>query len=105
VSPQRIQQKRQKGWRMPPNSVSVTRPGPYGNPFKANVNVVRLDGTAYYRTSQMAVEQFREWLAKPEQQTLVERARKELRGKNVACFCHEDSLYCHGDVWIEVANA
>ena len=32
--PTRIQRKRTKGWRMPPNTVSVTRPGWLGNPFK-----------------------------------------------------------------------
>jgi hypothetical protein len=31
VMPKRIQRKRTKGWRMPPNTVSVTRPGPFGN--------------------------------------------------------------------------
>src|SRR5690242_6951114 len=31
--PVRIQLKRTKGWRMPPNTVKVTRPGKWGNPF------------------------------------------------------------------------
>lgn len=31
--PERIQLRRTKGWRMPPNTVKVTRPGPWGNPF------------------------------------------------------------------------
>lgn len=31
--PVRIQRRRVKGWRMPENTVSVTRPGPFGNPF------------------------------------------------------------------------
>lgn len=31
--PKRIQRKRTKGWTMPPNTVSVTRPGKWGNPF------------------------------------------------------------------------
>lgn len=33
--PERIQRKRVKGWKMPPNTVSVTRPGRYGNPYTA----------------------------------------------------------------------
>lgn len=33
--PIRIQRKRTKGWKMPPNTVSVTRPGKWGNPFRA----------------------------------------------------------------------
>lgn len=31
--PVRVQRKRTKGWRLPPNTVSVTRPGKWGNPF------------------------------------------------------------------------
>ncbi|MDB5612090.1 MAG: hypothetical protein JWP25_8990 [Bradyrhizobium sp.] len=31
--PVRIQRKRTRGWKMPPNTVSVTRPGKWGNPF------------------------------------------------------------------------
>jgi len=34
VTPVRVQRKRTKGWRMPENTVSVTRPGRWGNPFK-----------------------------------------------------------------------
>jgi Domain of unknown function (DUF4326) len=33
TAPIRIQRQRAKGWRMPPNTVSVTRPGKWGNPF------------------------------------------------------------------------
>lgn len=44
--PKRIQRKRAKGWRMPPNAKSVTRPGPFGNPF----------------TGDGAAERFRRWL-------------------------------------------
>jgi hypothetical protein len=33
TAPVRIQRKRTKGWKMPPNTVSVTRPGKWGNPF------------------------------------------------------------------------
>jgi hypothetical protein len=31
--PVRVQLRRTKGWRMPPNTVKVTRPGLFGNPF------------------------------------------------------------------------
>ena len=32
--PERIQRKRTKGWKMPENTVSVCRPGKWGNPFR-----------------------------------------------------------------------
>jgi hypothetical protein len=33
--PIRIQRKRSAGWKMPPNTISVCRPGKWGNPFTA----------------------------------------------------------------------
>jgi hypothetical protein len=33
VGPHRVQLRRTKGWRMPENTVSVARPGPFGNPW------------------------------------------------------------------------
>ena len=33
-SPQRVQLRRSKGWRMPPNTVKVDRTTKWGNPFK-----------------------------------------------------------------------
>ena len=32
-TPKRVQRSRTKGWRMPENTVAVSRPGPWGNPF------------------------------------------------------------------------
>lgn len=34
LKPKRIQRKRTRGWKMPPNTVCVTRPGRWGNPYK-----------------------------------------------------------------------
>jgi hypothetical protein len=33
MTPLRIQRRRTKGWKLPPNTASVTRPGKFGNPF------------------------------------------------------------------------
>lgn len=87
--PQRIQRMRIKGWKMPPNTISVTRPGRYGNPFR-----VGRDGTA-----QECVDKFRD--AMPP--FAKEAYRLELRGKNLACFCAMDRP-CHADVLLELAN-
>lgn len=40
TAPHRVQLRRTKGWRMPPNTVSVARPGPWGNPYRVG-GVVR----------------------------------------------------------------
>lgn len=86
---------------MPPNTVSVARPGIFGNPFTLQM------GDAAW-----ALREFRVWLGGktvnrwPE---LTERRKQllarlpELRGKNVACFCAEDAP-CHGDILLEKAN-
>ena len=34
LHPKRVQLSRSKGWRMPPNTISVARPGGWGNPFR-----------------------------------------------------------------------
>jgi len=87
--PERIQLKRVKGWRMPPNTVKVTRPGRYGNPF-----VVGRDGTA-----EECIAKF-----KAEMPDFAKEAyRNELRGKNLACFCPLDRP-CHGDILLKIAN-
>ena len=88
--PQRIQRKRTKGYRMPDNTMSVARPGKWGNPFRV--------GDPGVPDNQAAVDQYRAWLA----QQAVDLS--PLRGKNLACYCRLDQP-CHADVLLELANA
>lgn len=70
----------------------------WGNPFSHQ------EGTqARFKvdTREQAIVQFREWLLR--QPELVERAKRELRGKVLGCWCHPKA--CHGDVLAEVANS
>jgi hypothetical protein len=94
--PRRIQLRRSKGWRLPEGARSVARPGPFGNPFP----VARMGDPAAHSE---AVETFRAWLMAPEQAGLRDRARRELRGRDLACWC-APSLPCHADVWLRVVN-
>ena len=65
--------------------------GRWGNPF-----VIGKDGTR-----EEVIAKYREWLlAQPD---LVAAARRELRGKDLLCFCAPKP--CHGDVLLEVANS
>ena len=77
--------------------VYIGRPGPWGNPFS------HLNGTlAKFKvaTRDEAVAKYEEWLlSQPE---LVEKAKKELKGKILGCWCHPQS--CHGDVLAKIAN-
>lgn len=99
TEPVRIQRRRVKGWKMPPNTVSVTRPGKWGNPFA--------DGKPYQtvaageRICQSAADAVR--LFTPIAWCRREEIVRELRGKNLACFCALDQP-CHADVLLEIAN-
>ena len=101
TAPIRIQRKRSKGWKMPENTVSVTRPGKWGNPFRPNS--WHEGGFAPVPDdAAMAVKWYREDLVK------VLRANPDalapLRGKNLACWCPLGSP-CHADVLLEFANS
>lgn len=73
-----------------PYDVYIGRPSPWGNPFRLRDEAERAAVIRRYRT----------WLARrPE---LIERARRELRGKRLGCWCAPRP--CHGDVLAEIAN-
>lgn len=113
--PIRIQLKRTKGWRMPPNTVKVTRPGVFGNPFTVKgCRDAGYEGTDE-QIANRCVEAFRVWLTSPHWREnwdgpVAEAARVKmheqlpsLRGKNLACWCKPGSP-CHADVLLELAN-
>lgn len=114
--PKRIQRKRTKGWRMPENTVSICRPGKFGNPFSISSAIDAGYGFHPDDVRQMCVDGFRDWLENGDKETAefyfsdgVEKRVKilnsleELRGKDLACFCKEGEV-CHGDVLLEMAN-
>lgn len=77
--------------------VYIGRPSEWGNPFSFK------DGTlAQFKVDSRdeAVEKFEEWFrSQPE---LVEKAKKELKGKVLGCWCAP--LSCHGDILVKIAN-
>ncbi|WP_293371525.1 DUF4326 domain-containing protein [Nevskia sp.] len=94
-TPRRIQLRRTRNWRMPANTVKVSRPGPWGNPFRV--------GDFGIPNAVEAVQRFRQWLdGRVVGPPVPELA--ELRGKNLACWCPLDQP-CHADVLLELANA
>ena len=109
MKPQRIQLRRTKGWRMPPNTVKVTRPGKWGNPFVIGEEYVRykMEPGGGQKSNTVAdnahaVRLYRRFTAR---ETRIQiDAYQELRGKNLACFCPLDQP-CHADVLLELANA
>lgn len=108
-TPRRVQRRRTKGWRMPPNTVSVTRPGPLGNPFPANDDpATAVDRYRRWLKGEMTAAEFNEhatWTWRngfTDREEILHRL-PALRGKNLACFCGE-GCPCHGDVVLEMAN-
>ena len=123
-TPVRIQRKRTKGFDLqaasrPVNGlecVYVGRPTMWGNPFHVQDAVDACD--CRLRSAHVYARQwFVEWLnaaddqfapmreyagMKGERDAIFARIR-ELRGKNLACFCNLDHA-CHADVLLELAN-
>lgn len=132
MTPQRIQRKRTRGWKIPPNTISVTRPGKYGNIFEIGKQVPRefermycyptfascpdyLDNLDYLRygirgheieDAEAATRLFRQYMewGRRHAPDVQKEFLAPLRGKNLACWCAIDKP-CHGHVLIEYANA
>jgi hypothetical protein len=106
TKPKRIQRKRTKGWRMPANTVSVTRPGPFGNPFVVGKDCDQ-PGEAvelFRRTMQLAADGHDFGENEHGLNCLeIYRHLDWLCGKNLACYCPFDKP-CHADVLLELAN-
>lgn len=90
MTQERIQRKRAKGWKMPPNTVYVGRPTKWGNPYRS------ADGTE-------SVIEYAYFLSSPESAGLRRSARAELKGKNLACWCPLNKP-CHADILLRTAN-
>lgn len=91
--PTRIQLRRTRGWRKPAGAVVVARPSRWGNPFIISDR----------QTRQQAVDNYRTALLDGRLQNSIDRARRELGGRDLACWCPLDQP-CHADVLLEVAN-
>lgn len=106
MKPIRIQRKRTKGWRMPPNTVYVGRGSEWGNPY-----IVGVHGDARECIAQYARDLFPYRHTGPTS-TLMDlyiseahlHRLEKLRGKNLACWCPLDQP-CHADLLLEEANA
>jgi len=115
AKPRRLQRLRSKGFHLAEASrrvngrevACVTRPSPWGNPYYVSRYPALGDYTdpLWCMTPLEAVAKFRTWLQETiDGQDLIDRARRELRGLNLACWCAPASP-CHADVWLEVANS
>lgn len=79
-------------FRLSDDQVMVDRSTPFGNPFE-----IGRDGDR-----EAVIEKFRRWVMRKAQADLRERAKKELAGKDLVCWCAP--LACHADTWLEIVN-
>jgi len=94
ITPYRVQRSRKKGSKLPPNTVVVSRPSRWGNPFVV---------TADYPVER-AVADYEAWLKTDAKGIETLRAAQiELRGKNLACWCRPGAP-CHADVLLKLVN-
>jgi len=130
MKPVRIQRKRTKGYNMQEHSKSINgldavyvgRPGKYGNPYKVvkkSPRLVQIYCTAHHSqncifpTASVAchvsnanyqlTRLYSEW-CEGFTKEWVEKMKKDLAGKNLACFCRLDQP-CHAEILLELANA
>ena len=95
--PKRIQRKRTKGWRMPPNSKYVGRPTKYGNEYE-------LPKEPHPDDYEIAARIYESKLRKGQLPFTRADIRRELRGWNLVCWCPLTRA-CHVDVLLKVANS
>lgn len=116
--PKRIQLRRTKGWRKPEGAIVVALPSKWGNPWRV---VPRSRFEATVRTNDAIAGTFELYPRIPrtgahywamqyyrlhlgEHPELMEAARTELRGHDLACWCPLDQP-CHADVLLELVNS
>lgn len=86
----RVWSRRARAERPPLDAVYVGRPSPFGNPFERERG----------ETREHVIARFETWLLS--QPALVERVRRELRGRHLVCWCAPKR--CHADVLLRIAN-
>lgn len=83
---------------MPPNTISVARPGRYGNPHR--IGFCPVCGANHTRAEAVA-----ELRAEIEADAMLRiLIRQELCGRDLACWCSLDEPDCHAELLLAVAN-
>lgn len=108
--PVRVQLRRTKGWRKPPNTISVARPSKWGNPYRFNkYGQIKVPG-APWTVQTASIDECRRQVVRLYAEKIAPFLDlEELRGKNLACWCpledeHGNRVPCHADVLLELAN-
>jgi uncharacterized protein DUF4326 len=110
----RIQLRRQRGWRLPTGAIVVARPTPWGNPF----TVADARAAGHDDPVRTCVELYRTWLcgdgpdtyhvgSRTYDRTWVHANLHLLAGRTLACWCRRpkpgEPDLCHAAVLLAVA--
>ena len=111
MNPIRLQLSRRRGFNLQKLSrdtnglpaVNCARPSKFGNPHKVEdaMRNLHCDKAEAVRA---CVRAFADWTKDKHASDFVKLVKKELRGKNLACFCRADSP-CHVNVLLKIANS
>jgi len=94
----RIQRKRTRGWRMPPNAKYIGRPTKWGNIFDTNTFPITLE---------QSLSRYESWIR--DILKVDSHFLDELKGKDLACWCplkdkNGNPVACHADVILRLLN-
>ncbi len=121
MTPQRLVQRRQKGFRLPLTAKSVARPSRFGNPWRVFAGPgygwtvagpkddpwgegALISGFTTERdAADVAVTLYRLWMTNGLRGNADPPDVTDLAGRDLACYC-ELSMPCHADVLLYLAN-
>jgi Domain of unknown function (DUF4326) len=106
-TPYRVRLSRKKGSRMPPNTIKVDRTTRWGNPFHTHGDGRPMERLVAVAIFTYQIQRAGGYIAKlPGDHYYLNTLaiiRKELAGKNLACWCPLDHP-CHADELLRIAN-
>lgn len=118
--PRRIQRRRTRGYRTPPNSTYVGRPTRFGNPYRLvrqnNGWAVQFGDNGgsvgtfhnHFEARRYATEAYRVWINLPEQADTLRLFRALLHGRDLTCWCplpaDGEPDHCHAAVLVCLVN-
>ena len=84
----------------PKDAIYIGRGSKWGNPY-SHKKGTKADEVVSTREEAIATTKYRQYLE--EHPELKEAAKKELKGKDLVCFCKPAA--CRGDILLEVASS
>ncbi len=133
MTPIRVQRSRKKGYKLPENTVCVSRGTKYGNPFEVSKDgnkwiittsegkrceeILAKNAKLKYNTKEEAtidaIKCYSKWIVPYEHSSpisdfyiskhILQEAISDLRGKTLACWCKLDE-HCHADFLLKLVN-